>query len=97
MHCTTCSMELTGRCRAMNSSPWSGYIWKGARAPWLGIEATRAFSREKLKLPAMFDPERVQGALNDLTGGTGPTYFAMVLQVIAQHPNITLRGQGGDA
>lgn len=45
----------------------------------------------------MFDPEQVQGALNESTAGTGPTYFAMVLQVVAQHLNITLRGQGDDA
>ena len=58
----------------------------------LGLEATRNFYREKLKRPDIFDAARIQRDLDALEAGTGPTYFEIVLEIIADHPNITLVG-----
>ena len=56
----------------------------------LGIEATREFYRRKLERPEIFDVERVARDLDALEAGAGPTFFDIVLQVLADHPNIAL-------
>lgn len=56
----------------------------------LGIEATRAYYLAKLEHPQVFKPGPIHAALARLGQG-GPTYFDLVLQVFADHPNITLR------
>lgn len=57
----------------------------------LGLGATRAFYQAKLAQPEKFDARRARKQLDDLEQGTGPTYFDIVLQIIADHPNIELR------
>lgn len=57
----------------------------------LGLDATRAYYQEKLSHPDTFNPRWVRDRLDELEDGTGPTYFEIVLQIIAAHPNITLR------
>jgi len=57
----------------------------------LGVEATRAYYLAKLEQPQVFKPEPIHAALARL-GQDGPTYFDLVMQVFADHPNITLRG-----
>lgn len=56
----------------------------------LGVEATRAYYLAKLEHPQVFKPGPIHAALARLGQG-GPTYFDLVMQVFADHPNITLR------
>ena len=56
----------------------------------LGLEATRAWYEQKLARPGTFDVSGIQRRLDDLLAGTGPTYFELVLEVFADHPDITL-------
>ena len=56
----------------------------------LGVEATRAYYLAKLEQPQVFKPGPIHAALARLDHD-GPTYFDLVLQVFADHPNITLR------
>jgi hypothetical protein len=55
----------------------------------LGVPATRAWLAAKLERPG-FDTARIQRQLDALDAGTGPTYFELVLQVIADHPGVRL-------
>ncbi|MET0327316.1 MAG: ribonuclease inhibitor [Luteimonas sp.] len=57
----------------------------------LGIDATRAWLQGKLDTPGRYDTARLQRELAALEAGSGPTYFDIVLEIIASHPNITLR------
>jgi RNAse (barnase) inhibitor barstar len=56
----------------------------------LGFDVMRAFYRNKLQHPEMYDQELIGQALAELENGTGATYFEIVLQIIAEHPNIEL-------
>ncbi|BCA62282.1 hypothetical protein HMP09_1516 [Sphingomonas sp. HMP9] len=56
----------------------------------LGAEATRAFLVEKLRRPDVFNMDLIEGQLEALDGGTGQTYFEIILQIIGDHPNIAL-------
>jgi len=56
----------------------------------LGFEATRQHYRNKLQRPDIFDMGRIEADLEALENGTGPTYFDIVLQIVADHPNIEL-------
>ena len=55
----------------------------------LGLEATRAWLQNKLG-SGQFNQEKIAKDLAELEGGSGPTYFDIVLQIIADHPNIHL-------
>jgi len=57
----------------------------------LGLDATRAFLSAKLDKPGMFDSALIQRKLDALEAGTGQTFFDIVLEIIASHPNITLQ------
>ncbi|RZM35191.1 MAG: ribonuclease inhibitor [Sphingomonas sp.] len=54
----------------------------------LGLEATRAFLQSKLERPDVYDAERIGRQISRLEGGTGQTYFEIILEIIAGHPNI---------
>ena len=56
----------------------------------LGVEATRAFLGEKLHRPDVFNMDLIERQLEALDGGTGQTYFEIILEIIADHPNIVL-------
>lgn len=56
----------------------------------LGLEVTRKFYQEKLKHPETYDVSGIKQSLIELENGTGPTYFDIILQIIADHPNIEL-------
>lgn len=56
----------------------------------LGLEATRRFLQAKLAAPERYNVPRITRELAALEAGEGPTYFEIVLQIIAAHPNITL-------
>jgi RNAse (barnase) inhibitor barstar len=55
----------------------------------LGADATRAWLLAKLAQPG-FDTARIRRQFDALEAGQGQTYFDIVLEVIAAHPNITL-------
>ena len=56
----------------------------------LGLETTRGFYLEKLKREDMFDVDRIGDDLAALNDGTGPTYFEIILEIFADHPDIEL-------
>jgi RNAse (barnase) inhibitor barstar len=56
----------------------------------LGVETTRQYLLGKLAHPERFNGAHFQRALDALEAGTGQTYFDIVLEIIAAHPNITL-------
>ena len=56
----------------------------------LGAEATRAWLQDKLDTPGRYDKARIRRDLDALEDGSGPTFFELVLDIIAAHPNITL-------
>ncbi|ASR43005.1 ribonuclease inhibitor [Xanthomonas citri pv. mangiferaeindicae] len=56
----------------------------------LGVETTRRFLQAKLAHPERFNVAHVQRELDALEAGTGQTYFDIVLEILAAHPNIAL-------
>lgn len=88
---------------ALNDMLYGGYgaikggqpvtlIWQNmekSRAD-LGFDVTRNFYRSKLQNPELFDCKKIKKDLAELERGTGATYFEIVLQIIADHPNIKL-------
>ncbi len=56
----------------------------------LGIETTRAWLQSKLDTPGRYDKARIRRDLDALEAGNGPTFFDLVLEIIATHPNIAL-------
>lgn len=56
----------------------------------LGLDATRKFYHEKLNHPDIFDTDYVNASLDKLESGDGPTYFEIVLEIIADQPRIEL-------
>lgn len=88
---------------ALNDMLYGGYgaikggqpvtlIWQNmekSRAD-LGFDVTRNFYRSKLQNPELFDCRKIKKDLAELERGTGATYFEIVLQIIADHPNIKL-------
>ncbi|WP_159681084.1 barstar family protein [Luteimonas sp. 9C] len=56
----------------------------------LGIETTRAWLQDKLDTPGRYDTARIRRDLDALDAGSGPTFFDLVLEILAAHPNITL-------
>lgn len=67
-------------------------IWKNfeenKRA--LGLNPTLAFYENKLKLPEVYNIDFIQGKISDLIRGKGQTYFEIILEIIADHPNIEI-------
>ena len=56
----------------------------------LGIDVTRAWLQDKLDTPGRYDKARIRRDLDALEAGNGPTFFDLVLEIIAAHPNIAL-------
>lgn len=54
----------------------------------LGIDATRALLVERLELRTMFNGRLIRDQIAELEQGRGVTYFDIVLEIIAAHPNI---------
>lgn len=55
-----------------------------------GFDFTMEFYQEKLKQPKVFSTKIIQQNISDLENGKGLTYFEMILEIIAEHKNITL-------
>ncbi|MDR6990257.1 barstar family protein [Luteimonas sp. 3794] len=56
----------------------------------LGVDATRAWLQDKLDTQGRYDKARMRRDLDALKAGGGPTFFDLVLEILAAHPNITL-------
>ena len=70
-------------------------IWKNSAQSRcaLGLETTTAFYQAKLEYPEIFNVDRIREQLEALKQGLGPSYFEIVLEVFAGHPNIELQLQ----
>ena len=56
----------------------------------LGLETTRDFLQNKLLQPEVFNAHLILNQLSELDGGAGKTYFEIIIEIIADHPNIEL-------
>lgn len=56
----------------------------------LGLEATRAWLEDKLRQPGTFNAETIGRQLDALQHGEGQTYFDIVMEIFASHPNVAL-------
>ena len=67
-------------------------IWKNfeENRKSLGLEVTLNFYKAKLKSPEIFNSKFIQEKIEDLHSGNGQTYFEIILEIIAEHPNIQL-------
>lgn len=63
----------------------------------LGYEVTRQYYEEKFLAHSAFNKDYFREKLNALNNGTGQTYFDMLMEIIADHPNITLEAVETDA
>lgn len=54
----------------------------------LGVPATREWLAAKLARPGRFDTDLIARQLDVLEGGSGPTYFDLVVQVFADHADL---------
>jgi len=57
----------------------------------LGYDVTKRYYEEKLLPDSPFNKEHFREKLDALNNGTGQTYFDILLEIIAAHPNITLQ------
>lgn len=82
---------LYGGYGALQGHAQATVVWQGFEASRaaLGHAVTREWLTRKLGQPR-FDSQRIAAELAALDAGTGPTYFELVLQVFADHPQITL-------
>ncbi|WP_343314373.1 barstar family protein [Brucella sp. BE17] len=83
---------LYGGYGALQGAKTATIIWRNFEkcAIALGHETTRNFYLSKLAQSSTYNAERILRDLEELENGTGPTYFDIVLTIIADHPNITL-------
>lgn len=83
---------LYGRYGALHGQEGVRVVWteheRSRRA--LGKDATIALQAAKLERPDVYDTERARAAIAALEAGTGPTYFDIVLEIFASHPDIEL-------
>ncbi|PQA56903.1 barstar family protein [Siphonobacter curvatus] len=56
----------------------------------LGHETTKAYYEAKLQPGSPFNVPLFQEKLRELESGSGPTYFDLILEIIAEHPTIEL-------
>lgn len=56
----------------------------------LGLEATRKYYQNKLRYPKRFDCDLVKRQIAELDAGIGKNYMEIILEIIADHPNIKL-------
>ncbi|MNV78377.1 hypothetical protein D3C71_1718630 [compost metagenome] len=54
------------------------------------MEATRAWLEDKLRQPGTFNAETIGRQLDALQRGEGQTYFDIVMEIFASHPNVAL-------
>ncbi|PZQ29012.1 MAG: ribonuclease inhibitor [Stenotrophomonas acidaminiphila] len=83
---------LYGGYGALDGAAPATLVWTdfAASRDALGVETTRQYLLAKLAQPGRFNRAHAQHALDALDAGRGQTYFDIVLEIIAAHPNITL-------
>lgn len=98
------SWQLAESLDALNDMLYGGYgalrgnepatlIWRDiahSRAA-LGLDTTRRFLQNKIAQPERYNTRYIQQQLDSLESGQGATYFEIVMEIIADHPNITLQ------
>lgn len=84
---------LYGGFGALAGTDMATVVWAGSETSRraLGREATRAHYLAKLAQPDIFNAAYFAQQLAELDRGEGPTYFEIVLEIFADHPNINLR------
>lgn len=83
---------LYGGYGALASADDTRVVWhdhETSRAA-LGRDTTIEYYREKLRHPEIFDQKHFRAQLEAALDGTGPTYFDIVQDVFAGHPEIEL-------
>lgn len=65
-------------------------VWRGFEKSKvdLGLQATKDFYLQKLRQPQVYNAEWARQKLAGLEAGTEKTYFEILLEIIAQHPNV---------
>jgi len=83
---------LYGGYGALDGDAPATLVWThfAASRDALGFATTRQYLLAKLARPEHFNAAHFQRELDALDAGTGQTYFDIVLEIIAAHPNITL-------
>ncbi len=56
----------------------------------LGVAATRAWLHDKRARPGTFNLQIIDAQLDALARGVGQTYFDIVMDIFAAHPNVRL-------
>ncbi|HTN38635.1 MAG TPA: hypothetical protein VL053_16255 [Arachidicoccus sp.] len=84
---------LYGGFGILNSLEDVDLIWKdiAASRAALGYETTKAYYLQKLVPGTPFDKKLFRNKLEALEAGAGQTYFDIILEIIAAHPNIRLK------
>ena len=88
---------------ALNDMLYGGYgVLHGAgavRLRWLaidksaadlGLTETRRWLTDKLRHPGRFNINAIRQQLDALEDGMGPTFFQIVMEIFAEHPEIRL-------
>jgi hypothetical protein len=83
---------LYGGYGALAGHPEATLIWQDIEhtRSALGVNATRTWLREKLDGTGTFNPHAITAQLKALEAGEGQTYFQIVMDIFAAHPQITL-------
>lgn len=89
---------LYGGFGAIKSNEPVKLVWKNMEKSRqaLGYAATKQYYEEKLLPGAPFNKEHFLEKLAALDNGTGPTYFDILMEIIAEHPNIVLQPLNSD-
>lgn len=68
-------------------------IWKNfeQNRQSLGLDTTKAYYQNKLESPAVYNIALIQDKLAELQSGRGETYIEIVLKIIGEHKNITIK------
>ncbi len=84
---------LYGGFGAIKSNEPVELIWKNMEfsRQALGFETTKRYYEEKLLSGSPFNKEHFREKLDELINGKGQTYFDILMDIIAGHPNIILQ------
>lgn len=83
---------LYGGYGALNEVVHPRIVWREHALSRAALDriATREYYDAKIARPEVFNLDAARQALAELDAGHGPTYFDLVLQVFADHPDIRL-------
>lgn len=83
---------LYGGFGAINGDEPINLVWKNfeENKKSLGLDLTLEFYRQKLKHPEIYNVKSIEKTLKELENGGGQTYFDIILEIIADHSNITV-------